>query len=259
MKIFDSHCHIDDKSFKKDLSAMIKNAEKNGVEKMMTVGITSNSSERCVFLAEKYEGVYASVGVHPHAAKTCSAEVIRFLEKLSQSPKVKAWGETGLDFARMYSPKDVQEKWFSVQINKGIELGLPLIFHERESKGRFLQILKSEYKGAKGGVVHCFSGNRAELSAYLDMGLYIGVTGIITIKARGEKLRELVKHVPADRLLVETDAPYLTPAPEKNKHRRNEPAFVRSVIVKLAQVRKEAEEELAETVFTNTLKLYGID
>jgi TatD DNase family protein len=138
-------------------------------------------------------------------------------------------------------------------------LELPLFFHESDSAGSFLDILNSRYAtSGRSGVVHCFSGNRHELDAYLNLGLHIGITGIVTIKGRGDGLCAMVPHIPADRILIETDAPYLTPAPEKNHFRRNEPAFVRSVLVKLAQVRKEDPERLAQTIWGNACRLFRI-
>lgn len=258
MKLFDSHCHLDDKSFRDDIDRVIGRANAAGVDAMMIVGITERSSRRAVSIAVTHTGIYASTGIHPHDASGFTEEALKALKSLAREPAVHAWGETGLDFNRMYSPKADQEHSFKRQIEAACELGLPLIFHERDSEGRFLDIIHEYKNRIQTGVVHCFSGNRKELSAYLDFGLYIGVTGILTIKSRGEELRRLVKFIPADRLLVETDAPYLTPAPEKNKTRRNEPAFVRSTFFKLAEVRGEDPEHLAETVWRNTCYLYNI-
>lgn len=164
-----------------------------------------------------------------------------------------------MDFNRMYSPRKDQEQWFIKQLEIADELKLPMIFHERDSNGRFLEILKDHKSTAIKGVVHCFSGSRNELDQYLALGLHIGITGILTIKSRGAQLRQLVPGIPSDRLLVETDAPYLVPAPEKNHIRRNEPAFVKSVLLKLAEVRNENPEDLAETVWQNTCRLYGLE
>ena len=258
MRLFDSHCHLDDKSFKKDIDSVIQRARHAGVNASMVVGITVQSSLKAIELAETWEGVYASVGIHPHDASHFSESALVKLKKLAQSPAVRAWGETGLDFNRMYSPKQDQENSFKRQLEAACELDLPLIFHERDSGGRFLDILNCYKNDIKNGVVHCFSGNRDELSAYLDFGLYIGITGILTIKSRGKDLREMVTTIPADRLLIETDAPYLTPAPEKNKTRRNEPAFVRSTLYKLAQVRGDDPESLADQIWKNTCHLYNI-
>ena len=138
-------------------------------------------------------------------------------------------------------------------------MGLPLIFHERDSQGRLLALLKKYPRRERNGVVHCFSGNKQELEQYLEMGFYIGITGILTLTDRGAGLRELSRSIPPERLVVETDAPYLTPAPEKNRTRRNEPAFVRSVLLKLAEVRGDDPEKLALTVWENSCRLYHIE
>jgi TatD DNase family protein len=181
------------------------------------------------------------------------------LTRLAAQPGVKAWGETGLDFNRMFSPREEQERWFARQMEAALALALPLILHERDSQGRLLEMLRDLPSQNAGGVVHCFSGNRRELEGYLDLGLCIGITGVITMGARGAELRELVRLVPEDRLLVETDAPYLTPAPERNRHRRNEPAFVRAVLLKLAEARGQEPAVLAETIWANTCRLFGIE
>jgi TatD DNase family protein len=260
MELFDSHCHLNDTIYNKDMDAVVARAKDADVKAMMIVGITGQTSEQAVALAKTYSGCYASVGIHPHDAKSCSEKIITRLSQLAKNPKVKAWGETGLDFNRMYSPKAVQEKWFVRQLETADEMNLPLIFHERDSGGRFLEILTAHYReSSREGVVHCFSGNKKELDQYLDLGLHIGITGIVTIKTRGQALRKLVEGIPMDRLLVETDAPYLTPAPEKNHTRRNEPAFVRSVLMKLAQVLGEDPERLADTIWKNTCGLFNIE
>ncbi len=258
MKLFDSHCHLDDRSFGRDIDDVILRSRKAGVEALMIVGISEASSERVVALAEGNPGFYASVGIHPHLAKECNEDVISFLRNLSKNPKVRAWGEIGLDFNRMFSPKNIQEKWLLRQLDTSDELELPVIFHERDSKGRFLEILKAHFKEGKKGVIHCFSGNKPEMFQYLDLGLSIGITGILTQKERGKKLRELVSHIPLDRILVETDAPYLTPAPEKNRTRRNEPAFVKSVLLKLAEVRNEEPGFLCTKIWENTCRVFDI-
>jgi TatD DNase family protein len=159
----------------------------------------------------------------------------------------------------MYSPRDEQEKWFVQQLETASERSLPMIFHERDSQGRFLELLKTCPPPPGSAVVHCFSGTRAELTRYLDMGYYIGITGILTLKERGESLRRLVPLIPSNQLLVETDAPYLCPEPERRRFRRNEPAFVSSVLLKAAEVRGEDPEELGRAVFENTCRLYRIE
>lgn len=259
MKLFDSHCHLDDRSYIKDLDDVIKHAHDTGVLRMMTIGVNLESSTRAVALSESRTGIYASVGVHPHDAEHCRWETLNRLIELADRPDVRAWGEVGLDFNRLYAPVKDQEKWFHCQLDIALERQLPIIFHERDTNGRFLELLKAHTDGSLKGVVHCFSGNDAELEQYLDLGLHIGITGIVTMKARGGQLRRQVSRIPTGRLLVETDAPYLTPAPQKNQTRRNEPAFVRSVLLKIAEVKKEDPEVLAETIWDNTCRLYGID
>jgi TatD DNase family protein len=259
MKIFDSHCHLDDKSYAKDFNAVLDRAHEAGVMRMMTVGVDARTSGKAVSLAQSLKGVYASVGVHPHDVKNCSEPVLRYLTGLAKTEQVRAWGEIGLDFNRMHSPRKDQEKWFERQLEVAGGLGMPMIFHERDSNGRFLEILKGQGLAEINGVVHCFSGDLDELDQYLALGLHIGITGILTMESRGAQLRQLVPTIPADRLLVETDAPYLVPAAEKKHNRRNEPAFVKSVLMKLAEVRKEDPAELAQIVWQNTCQLYGLN
>jgi TatD DNase family protein len=259
MRLFDSHCHLDDPCYDPDRETVLTRARTAGVAALMVVGIDLPRSRRAVTLAGAHRGIFAAVGVHPHDARQCSEAVLAELQQLAAHPQVKAWGETGLDFNRMYSPQDLQEKWFQRQIEIALERRLPLILHERDSGGRFLAILRSFGRQRLQGVVHCFSGSPDELEAYLQLGFYIGITGIVTMKVRGTELRAMINTIPEDRLLVETDAPYLAPSPERNRHRRNEPAFVRTTLLKVAEVRGRDPEKLATAVWTNTCNLYGID
>lgn len=260
MKLFDSHCHLNDKAYAKDTDQVIRRAKAASVDAMMIVGITESTCTQAVDIAAAYPGCYAAVGIHPHDATSCNENVLGKLTDLTANPRVKAWGETGLDFNRMYSPRADQEKWFVRQLEIANTLNLPLIFHERDSDGRFLDILTAHF-GNTGctGVVHCFSGSKTELDAYLGLGLHIGITGIATIASRGRDLRKLLSRIPKDRILVETDAPYLTPAPEKNKTRRNEPAFVRSVLLKVADVLETDPEELSDIIWNSTCRLFAVD
>ncbi len=259
MKLFDSHCHLHDPEYKKDMDDVIHRAIAAGVHAAMIVGFNVKSSQRAVSLAKTRHGFFASVGIHPHDAKSGDAAALDVLKSLAKDEKVRAWGEIGLDFNRMYSPQPVQEEWFVRQMEIVDELNLPVILHERDSSGRFSDILKQNHHGGRCGVVHCFSGNKTELFQYLDLGYHIGITGIITIKSRGADLRRLAPLIPAERLLIETDAPFLTPVPFKNKTRRNEPAFVRSVLMTLAEVRGEDPEVLSGVIWENTCRLYRVD
>ena len=258
MRLFDSHCHLDDAAFDRDRAEVLQRARADGVQAMMVAGINHASSLQAVQLAEKEAGVYAAVGVHPHDVRHCNAGQLAELRRLAGRPAVCAWGEIGLDFNRLYSPRPDQEHWFLRQLETADALDLPLIFHERDSGGRFLELLRSRPRSARCGVVHCFSGSQDELEAYLSLGLHIGITGILTLQGRGAALRRMAARIPLERLLVETDAPYLIPAPQKNRARRNEPAFVKSTLLCLAEVRGDVPEALAEAVWQNTCQLFRI-
>ncbi len=257
MILFDSHSHIDDNCYDNDLQDIIERAQNENVRGIMIVGIDINRSLKAIKIANAYKNIITSVGFHPHDAKLCSKESLDTLTRLAQDNLcVKAWGEIGLDFNRMFSTSEDQEDIFVKQLEIAGNLDLPLIFHERDSKGRFYEILKSQGPKSRKGVIHCFSGTKEEMFQYLDLGYYIGITGILTLKKRGEYLRSIVPLIPEDRILIETDAPYLTPAPQKNKFRRNEPSFVKSVLLRLAEIKNTAPEKLSQTIFNNTRALY---
>jgi TatD DNase family protein len=258
MKLFDSHCHLDDSVYDPDFEPVLLRARNAGVSAMMIAGINLKTSLKAVALSETHKEIFAAVGFHPHDASQACESAMVALEKLAGRPNVLAWGEIGLDFNRMHSPRESQEKWLIRQLAAADALDLPVIFHERESSGRLLDILKQCHRHPGNGVIHCFSGTRPELVQYLDMGYSIGITGILTIQSRGADLRKLAAEIPRNRILIETDAPYLTPAPEKNHARRNEPAFVRSVLLKLAEVRKEDLDELADALWKNTCRLFRV-
>ncbi len=258
MRLFDSHCHLDDNAFAGDIEEVVLRARRAGVRRMMCAGVTLKTSQRAIQLARTYTGVSAAVGVHPHDVRHCTTAALDTLIQLTADPRVRAWGEIGLDFNRLYSPREDQERWFVRQLKIADALALPIIFHERDSRGRFIELLRQHPNPDRRGVVHCFSGNHAEMAQYLELNFHIGITGIVTLAARGAHLRRMLPLIPADRLLVETDAPYLTPEPDRRKHRRNEPAFVRSVLIEAAAVREEAPAELAEQVWRNTCRLYGV-
>lgn len=259
MRIIDSHCHLDDKTYKNSLPQVLDNAKENDVLAMLCIGISLKSSLACIQLAANHSNVFATAGLHPHDAKMWRDGDFELLTELARNPGVYAIGECGLDFNRMFSPRDVQERVFAEHLRCAAANGLPVVLHERDSNGRLLAMLREFYgvKPAK-GVVHCFSGNKAELKGYLDLGLHIGITGIITMGARGQALRELVKSIPAKRLLVETDAPYLTPAPERNRFKHNEPAFVRRVLFKTAEACGYDVEILSEIIWKNTVELFKL-
>lgn len=260
MILFDSHCHIDDPCFEQDMEAMFDRAVDAGVRAMAIAGVNADTAQKAVDIAARYDHVITAVGIHPHDAADCSPDTLDGLIRLAKEKDcVKAWGETGLDFNRMFSPQKDQEACLKSQLAIAGDLDLPLIFHERDSRGRFYEIVRSDGPASRKGVIHCFSGTQEEMFQYLDLGYHIGITGILTIQKRGRLLRELAPLIPEDRILIETDAPYLTPTPQKNKVRRNEPAFVASVLATLARVRNQDPEDLAVTIFNNTNRFFGTD
>jgi len=257
IKLFDSHCHIDDRCYENDFAAMLDRAQKAGVAAMLIAGVDAKGAPKAVRLANRHNPIYAAVGVHPHDARHCTEDDLVRLEALSHDTKVVAVGEIGLDFNRMFSPQKDQEKWFIKLLEMADQWNLPTILHERETEGRLLEMLEAHNRSYN-GVIHCFDGTEKELYRYLDLGLHVGITGIVTIQKRGERLRQLALKIPVDRILIETDAPYLTPAPEKNKFRRNEPAFVGRVLHKIAEMRGEEPQILATTIWGNTCSLFDV-
>jgi TatD DNase family protein len=203
--------------------------------------------------------LFATAGVHPHHARECDARTIPLLRALAAHPRVVAIGECGLDFNRNYSPHPDQEKWFVAQLELALELKKPLFLHSRDAFPRFTEILKQ--CNIQNGVAHCFTGEDAELRAYLDLGLYVGITGWICDERRGAHLLELVREIPPDRLLIETDAPYLTPRdlrPQPHA-RRNEPAFLPHILRTVARALGRPAEEIAAQTTRNAAKLFGLD
>ena len=227
------------------------------MDTIVVTGTTAPES-RCAAEIAGAHGLYATVGVHPHHARECDDATIPALREIAQHPRVVAVGECGLDFNRNYSPHPDQEKWFVAQLALAAELGKPLFLHSRDAHPRFAEILR--HHEVTKAVAHCFTGGAEELRAYLDLGLYIGITGWICDERRGAHLLGLVKEIPQDRLLVETDAPYLTPRDlhPQPKARRNEPAFLPHILRAVARARGEPPEALAEATTRNAKTLFGI-
>jgi TatD DNase family protein len=208
-------------------------------------------------VAEQFD-FHATAGVHPHHARDCGAQTIPALRELAKHPRNIAIGECGLDFNRNYSPHPDQERWFVAQLELGLELGKPLFLHSRDAHPRFAEILK--HHKVRNAVAHCFTGEKAELHAYLDLGLYIGITGWICDERRGRHLVELVRDIPRDRLLLETDSPYLTPRDLKPqpKARRNEPAFLPHIAQAVARSLGRPFEEVAAETTRNAQALFNL-
>jgi TatD DNase family protein len=255
MMLIDSHAHLEMPEFKKDLEAVIQRAKGSGVEYIFTVGTEKKDWKRAVEIADSHPSIYAILGVHPHNAKEIDDQTYPTLRGLCRNGKVKAYGEIGLDFFRNLSPRDIQLKRFREQIGLAKELDLPIVIHDREAHRETLEILKSEKAEESGGIIHCFSGDYEMAKACLDMGFYISIPGSITFK-KAEGSREIVERIPLESLLVETDAPFLTPEPFRGK--RNEPSYVRYTAQKVAEIKKVSFEKVAEITTQNALRVYRL-
>lgn len=253
--LIDSHAHLETPDFKKDLEAVIQRAKEAGVEYIFTVGTEKKDWRRTLTIAESHPSIYAILGVHPHNAKEIDDETYPLLRELCKNQKVKAYGEIGLDFFRNLSPKELQLKRFREQLRWAKELRLPVVIHDREAHQETLEILKSEGAKECGGIIHCFSGDYQMAKACLDLGFYISIPGSITFK-NAESLREIARRIPLESLLIETDAPFLTPAPFRGK--RNEPSYVRYTAQKLAEVKNIPFDKLAEATVQNALRAYRL-
>jgi len=256
----DSHAHIDGAEFDADREAVIERAREAGVSAILNVGTggpNSGAFQRAVELAEKNPNVYAAVGVHPHDARLFDHSAEELITKLAtQSPRVIAWGEIGLDFHYDNSPRDVQLKVFSRQLQLARELRLPVIIHTREAEAETIEQLKSEWAGSGlPGIMHCFSGGLSLAQQAVALGLSISFSGIVTFKKANE-LREIAKQVPLDKLLIETDCPFLTPVPFRGK--RNEPAYVVEVAHCLAELRELSLEEIGRATTDNFNRLFQL-
>lgn len=258
MTLIDSHCHLDDKQFDADRDAVIRRAREAGVTTMIAIGTGDGPPdlEAGVRLAGQYDCMYATVGVHPHNAAQAEPDTAARLSGLLRHPKVVGLGEIGLDYHYDFSPRDRQREVFIAQLALAREARKPVIIHTREAWDDTESILREHWVPAGlPGVMHCFSGGPKEASASLDMGFFVSFSGIVTYP-KATEIHEAAKLVPLDRLLVETDAPYLAPVPQRG--RRNEPAFVVHTARRLAALRGEAEEALASAATANTRRLFSL-
>ena len=254
MQLVDIGANLTHPAFREDLPQVLERARGAGVSTIIVTGTTVEESRKALEL-----GFYATAGVHPHHARECGPETIPALRELAKNPRVVAIGECGLDFNRNYSPHPDQEQWFLAQAELGIELAKPLFLHSRDAHPRFSQLLRNLQ--IEKAVAHCFTGEREELRAYLDLGFYIGITGWICDERRGKHLLELVREIPRDRLLLETDSPYLTPRDMRPqpKARRNEPAFLPHILRAVARALGRPAEEIAAETASNARQLFRID
>lgn len=261
MKIIDIGPNLMHKSYNIDREQVIERAINNAVTAMIITGTSVRNSIQAADYSKKYPGtLYSTAGVHPHDTSWADKDTIKSLKVLALRKEVVAIGECGLDFNRDFSPREVQEKWFDLQIQLALELDMPLFLHERDAHKRFIDIL-SNYDGKiKNAVVHCFTGTANELDTYLSKGYYIGITGWICDERRGGHLRELVKRIPLEKLMIETDAPFLTPRDLKPRpaNNRNEPAFLSHILKSIALCMGKNEEIVVEVTTRNAQEFFNI-
>ena len=248
--LIDTHAHMDSLE---DLPGILERAREFGVGKIIAISSDLASSRNTLSIAAQYENVSAAVGVHPHAARTASDAVLKEIEALAGSEKVVAVGETGLDYHYMNSGKEEQISSLSAHIGIAYRAALPIVIHVRDADADLMDILRKEKVSERTGVIHCFTGNYETAGKYIDFGFYISFSGIATFK-KSEEIRDAAKRIPADRLLIETDSPYLAPVPMRGKP--NEPAYVKYVAEAIAGARGVTPEEISELTATNAERLF---
>ncbi|UCZ53299.1 TatD family hydrolase [Bacillus shivajii] len=253
--LFDTHVHLNADQYEEDVEEVIERAKEAGVENMVVVGFDEKTILKAMDLVEKYDFLYAAVGWHPVDAIDLEDRHLQWIEELSAHPKVVAIGETGLDYHWDKSPKDVQKEVFRKQIHLAKKVNLPIIIHDREAHADIVEVLKEENAQEVGGVMHCFGGDAEIAKECLDMNFYISFGGLVTFK-NAKLPKAVAKEVPLDRLLIETDAPFLAPHPYRGK--RNEPAYVKLVAEQIAELREMSYEDFANETTKNAQKLFGL-
>ncbi|CEK32591.1 deoxyribonuclease [[Clostridium] sordellii] len=254
--LFDSHAHLNDERFDEDREELINSLKAKGVDLVLNPGACIETSKSSVELANKYDFIYAAVGVHPHDVGGMTEDDIETLRKLAlENEKVKAIGEIGLDYYYDNSPREIQKKWFKRQIELANELKLPIIIHDRDAHGDTFEIIKNTKSPEIGCVLHCYSGNVELAKEYVKMGCYISIPGTVTFK-NNKKTREVAKEIPLEYLLIETDSPYMAPEPHRGK--RNDPSLVQFVADKIAQEKGISYEQVCEATKENAKRFFNI-
>lgn len=253
--LIDTHVHLNADQYDDDLEEVIERAREAGVTHFVVIGFDNKTIDRTMSLIDTYDDVYGVIGWHPVDAIDCTDDDLKRIEELSKHPKIVGIGETGLDYHWDKSPKDVQKKIFKAQIELAKRVNLPIVIHNRDATGDVVDILESEGAAEVGGIMHAFSGSPEIADRVLKMNFMISLGGPVTFK-NAKQPKEVAKYVPLDKLLVETDAPYLTPHPYRGK--RNEPAYVKLVAEQIAELRKISYEEVAKATSENALKIYNI-
>jgi len=252
--LIETHAHLYFDQFDEDREQVILRADEAGVKKIINIAVDLETSKQCIELAQKYEGLFATVGIHPNDSTKLGKDSLLELRELCGHKKVVAIGEIGMDFYWNRCPAEVQERAFREQIRLAKEVGLPIVIHNREAAPQIIEVLKSEDASELSGVFHCFSEDTAIAKEVLDLGFHISFTGNLTFKR--SQLPEVAELVPLDKLLLETDCPFLSPEPKRG--RRNEPAHVVHIAQKLAEIKKVEFAELAEVTTSNANRLFGL-
>ena len=252
--MIDSHCHLYFDSFNGNRDQLIADAIKAGVEKIINIGIDLESSRQCIELAEQHENLYATVGVHPHDAKTFSRSVLREFKIMAQHPRVVAIGEIGLDFYRDNSPRPVQREVFRQQLELAVETKLPVVIHSRESFDECLTIIQEFATDLVGGVFHCFPGDVDDAERAIELGFVLGIGGVATFK--NSAMSRVATHAPLESIILETDAPFLAPVPFRGQ--TNQPAYVRQVCERIAELKKVSFSEVEKVTSLTCSKLFGL-
>lgn len=256
MKLFDTHCHLDLEEFETDRSDVIRRAQEAGVSRLLTVAVTAESSVRTVALAESCDSIHAAVGIHPNYCSEVANDDWDRVAELTKHKRVVALGETGLDFYRDHAPREIQIDYFDRHLRLSRQLGLPFIVHTRGSEKQVLEMLReAARRGPLRGIMHSFTGDESMAAECLELGMHISFAGMVTFK-KSDDLRRVAKTIPDDRLLIETDSPYLSPHPVRGG--RNEPARVVHTATCLAAVRDRTVEQIAGLTTDNALRLFRI-
>ncbi len=261
MQLIDIGANLSHESFRRDLDAVIERARAAGVVQMVVTGASEEESAAASEIARSHPGtLFATAGVHPHLARDWRGETEGVIRALAARPEVVAVGEAGLDFNRDFSPRDQQARAFEAQLEIAADLGLPVFMHERDAHEKFIEILKPKRERLGNALIHCFTGSARDLDAYLDLDLHVGVTGWICDERRGQHLRELVARIPLNRLMLETDAPYLLPRDlkPKPKSRRNEPMHLRHIAETVARCMNMPVEALAEAATETSRRFFDL-
>lgn len=255
IELIDSHCHLDMKDYAVDLDNVIQQADRLGVKKIITIGIDLSSSQQAVRISNQYASVYAAAGVHPHDAVDVNKETLNSIAALADQSNVVGYGEIGLDYAKMYAPKEIQHDIFSRQLALAKDLHLPVIIHDREAHADTMDILKKNGPFPAGGVMHCFSGDLLLARQVIALGFHISIPGIVTFK-NAISLQQVAKEIPLEHMIIETDGPFLAPVPYRGK--RNTPAFLIHTATRIAELRDTTLLAVAQQTTANTTTLFNL-